>query len=114
MRGLQQNAREDQGAYPERQGRFLHVGGDESRQRLVFREQILEDDSILNSYELVKDCEQEPREDADESIPNSYNLVDLAVRPRSIPIPTIQLIIRSSERHSDNVFQRLLHMWGRG
>jgi hypothetical protein len=80
----------------------------------VFREQILEDDSILNSYELVKDCEQEPREDADESIPNSYNLVDLAVRPRSIPIPTIQLIIRSSERHSDNVFQRLLHMWGRG
>jgi hypothetical protein len=24
------------------------------------------------------------------------------------------LIIRSTERHSDNVFQRLLHMWGRG
>jgi hypothetical protein len=85
-----------------------------SQQRLVFREQILEDDSIQNSYELVKNSEQEPHEDADESIPNRYNLVDLAVRPGSIPIPTIQLVIRSTERHSDNVFQRLLHMWGRG
>ncbi len=38
MRGLQQNAREDQGAYPERQGRFLHVGGDERRHGLERQE----------------------------------------------------------------------------
>jgi hypothetical protein len=65
-----------------------------SRQRLLLKQQVLEDDLILNRYNLVDEEEKEE-----------------AATGTSTPI-TMQLIIRRPQ--AANVFQRLLHLCSAG
>jgi hypothetical protein len=65
-----------------------------SRQRLLLKQQVLEDDFILNRYDLVDEEEKEE-----------------AATGTSTPI-TMQLIIRRPQ--AANVFQRLLHLCSAG